>query len=339
MRIQYSPSISIFLSVLIIISACQGGAHRMYMDSNGSHAAETGYAKEERHAALAPSVALANEYVGTHTQNGNGLVLSVPSSDGVLVPMEQSEHTLQPHSALSDKNAIEEVVQGQDEKKEEVSQASPDLTAWFQRFVDVLDHAEEWNEVAGVLAEGRRHGYLDKSVAWDDDQYTPLHYAAESGNLKVIEELVKRDKIPVDITTGERKRTSLQFATSSGHLPIVKFLVGAGAKVGHVDKQGSNALHYAAAGCDEPSVAIIGFLTQSSETDLICSKVGEKFSVLALALHAANIRLVNYLVDNYPDIIPTAGSEEGQRLLKYANALHDEAVKDKLTRAMETGKT
>ena len=213
-----------FLCVFIIMSACQGGTHRMYMESNGSQA--TGHAKEESRIALALSAALVSGHSDTNTQHGNGSLLPASSSNGspgTLAPTEQSVQVPRPSSAASETKLNEAIVPSQDEKKEEVWQASADHEAWFQRFVDAVDHAEEWDEVAGILAEGRRRGYLDKTVEWDDDQYTPLHYAAEEGNLKVVEELVKKDNIPVDIITDGRGRTPLQFAASAGHLQIVEF--------------------------------------------------------------------------------------------------------------------
>ena len=93
MRVLYF--LSIFLSVLVIVSACQGGTHRMYMESNGSQA--TGHAKEESHIALAPSTALLSGHSDTNTQNGNGPVLPAPSSSGspgTLAHTEQSVYAL-----------------------------------------------------------------------------------------------------------------------------------------------------------------------------------------------------------------------------------------------------
>lgn len=72
----------------------------------------------------------------------------------------------------------------------------------------------------------------------------PLHYAAETGNLKVVQELVKDENILVDLKAGELERTPLQFAASEAHLNVVKFLVASKADVNYADKQGSNALHY-----------------------------------------------------------------------------------------------
>jgi len=46
-----------------------------------------------------------------------------------------------------------------------------------------------------------------------DGQYTPLHYAAEEGDLDVIKELIETYKIPVDIKTGIHKRTPLRLAS------------------------------------------------------------------------------------------------------------------------------
>ena len=245
MRVQCF--LSVFLSVFVMVSACQRSVDRMYMDSNDSPA--TRQVKEESRASLIPSQALISNSLDTDFQNGHGSSLPIASSNDALASTEQSVHVLQPHSTISDKGTIAEAVQGQDEKKEEISQASSNLTDWFQRFVDTVDHAEEWAEVAGLLAEGRRCGYLDKGVVWGDDQYTPLHYAAEVGDLDVTEELVKKYNIPVDIRTDGYQRTPLHLAALRGNLEVVQYLVNkAASDLNAVDSAESNALHYAALG-------------------------------------------------------------------------------------------
>ena len=50
-----------------------------------------------------------------------------------------------------------------------------------------------------------------KNVEWEDDQYTPLRYAAQKGDLDVVEELIEKHGVPVDIKTGIYQRTPSTF--------------------------------------------------------------------------------------------------------------------------------
>lgn len=297
MRIQYF--LSVFLSVFVMVSACQRGVDRMYMDSNGSHA--SGHEKGENHASLIPSQALISGLLKTDTQNSNEPTSLVPSSNGPLTPTELSIHALQKQSTGSEVKPAGGVVQGQDEKKEEASQASPELTAWFQRFVDVLDHAEEWDEVAGLLAEGRRCGYLDKGVSWDDDQYTPLHYVAEEGDLEVVQELIEKYGIPVDIRTKEYQRTPLHLAASNGQLAVVKYLLSQKAFLYATDKDGSSPLHYAVLGVKGKANTEVAACLHDKGADLRIVLKG--FNLLHLAIKVGNLSLVEYLLKQCPTLV------------------------------------
>jgi ankyrin repeat protein len=67
------------------------------------------------------------------------------------------------------------------------------------------------------LAQGEEGGYLSEHVEWNDDMYTPLHYAASMNDLEVVEELIRKYHIPVEIKTGDFKRTPLHLAALEGH--------------------------------------------------------------------------------------------------------------------------
>jgi ankyrin repeat protein len=68
------------------------------------------------------------------------------------------------------------------------------LDAWFHSFVDA--NANEWNTVARSLAEGNEGGYLSEYVEWDNNMYTPLHYAASMGDLDTVDKLIGKYNIP-----------------------------------------------------------------------------------------------------------------------------------------------
>ena len=320
MRIPYS--LSVFLSVFVVAGSCQGVAHRMYMDSNGSHA--TGDSKKKNHASFTPSEAIVSEAPDTNAQNGNGPILPATSSNGALATTAQSVHALQQPSSALEKKPAEEVVQSisTDEKKEEASQYSLDLEMWFHRFVDAVDHAEEWDEVAGILAEGRRRGYLDKTVEWDDDQYTPLHYVAEGGDLEVVQELIEKYHIPVDIRTGGGKRTSLHLAALQGQLAVVKYLISKRAFLHATDKDGSHPLHYAVLGVKgQVNTEVVAYLHDKGVNLEIVLK---GFNLLHLAIKVGNVSLVNYLLAQCPDLIHQ--EIEGITPLAYAQAKRETSI-------------
>jgi ankyrin repeat protein len=137
------------------------------------------------------------------------------------------------------------------EGKEEAGQDG--LNAWFESFVDVVDvgNAKEWDALATSLDQEKEGGYLDKNVEWEDDQYTPLHYAAQKGDLDIVEELIEKHGVPVDIKTGTYLRTPLQLAALEGNLKMVTYLVDKGAKWNAIDSAKSNAPHYAASEIQE----------------------------------------------------------------------------------------
>jgi ankyrin repeat protein len=60
--------------------------------------------------------------------------------------------------------------------------------------------------------------------------YTPLHFAANNGNMTIVRELLRRGA-NVHISTDQEASTPIAFAAGNGHLDIVKELVSAGAIV------------------------------------------------------------------------------------------------------------
>ncbi len=189
--------------------------------------------------------------------------------------------------------------QGPSEPSELGGTSSAAAENWFESFVNMVDNAETWKEVTQVLDQG--NGYLEQLVPWDDDQYTPLHYAAEKGDLGVVKELIQRRGVPVDIRTGHQ-RTPLHLAALEGNLEIVEYLIAKNADIKSVDKEGSNALHYAALGTDgELNTAIVRYLVEQKKMDpSLC--LGGQYNLLFLAIEANNMSLVRYIMENYKEM-------------------------------------
>ena len=180
-----------------------------------------------------------------------------------------------------------------------------DHETWFHEFVNAVENPEvwTWNDIETVLHKGRSLGYLTRPIAWDDDEYTPLHYAAEVGDLDVVQELTEKYKIFVDIAVGTYKSTPLHLSALKGHLEVVKYLISKGADWRAVDSKKSNSLHYASLGIKgHYNTEIVKFLIEGQRADYK-SLANNEFSLLYLAIKAANVDLVRYIADKFPALL------------------------------------
>ena len=138
--------------------------------------------------------------------------------------------------------------------------------------------------------------------------------------------MINNRNVPVNIKAGEINRTPLHFAASAGKLKVVKSLVEVHhADIDALDKEGASALHYAAAGGqEEVSKKVVKFLVEKGADPN--KLVNNKFSVLALAINAGNIAVVQYLITSPATLIPTADSKEGKHLIKLAESLYEDTI-------------
>ena len=305
MRIQYSPSISVFLSVLITVSACQGDAHRMYMDNNSDPSATSQSAKAHDASAMSLQV-ITDTLPVVHPKEASVETSSAtpsPSSSAGGSPMSAQITSMQENKEPEDAKLIAVTANEATDAQVAPAYSPEDHENWFHEFVNAVDNAEELDEITSVLDKGNTLGYLTQSIAWDDDQYTPLHYVAEEGDIEVMKELIEARKIPVDIRTGECKRTPLHLAALEGNLETAKYLMGKGADPNVCDTEQSNALHYAASGIKgENNTRVVKFLIEGEYADYK-SLADDKFSLLYLAIKASNIDLVHYIVEQRPDLV------------------------------------
>ncbi|MEM7055789.1 MAG: ankyrin repeat domain-containing protein, partial [Bacteroidota bacterium] len=130
---------------------------------------------------------------------------------------------------------------------------------------------------------------MSKTYDWEDDTYTFLHYAAEKGDIEVVEELVKNRKVSVDVKTGQRGRTPLQFAAVKGHLEVVKYLIAQGANVNEKDNEEGYVLHYATIG---GNIDVVKFLIDRSAKVDVQDQDG--FTILHVAARFNKLELAKY---------------------------------------------
>ena len=85
----------------------------------------------------------------------------------------------------------------------------------------------------------------DLGDAANNEGMTALHYAAEKGDLAVVQFLVEHG---ADIKAQDNvlSRSAIHFAAENGHLDCIKFLTEKGADLLDRDSYGASALHYAA---------------------------------------------------------------------------------------------
>ena len=79
----------------------------------------------------------------------------------------------------------------------------------------------------------------------DKRGFTILHYACISGDIELVEVLIKTYKAEIDETNLD-KQTALHLAINTGYMNIAKYLVKQGSDIFIKSSSGQNVLHYAA---------------------------------------------------------------------------------------------
>jgi len=87
-------------------------------------------------------------------------------------------------------------------------------------------------------------------------QDTPLHKAANQGEIDAVQEILDAGEIAVD-EPGAAERTALQRAVGGGHLELATFLIERGANVNKKDKAGRTSIHWASIGGNHECIAML----------------------------------------------------------------------------------
>jgi len=296
MRKVFSPHLC--LRILIIVTACQKGSNLLHMDG-ASQATIKNYSPEEKKHDMVDE--RCQDSV-TQCVTPQVASLSAKSAYGVLLSMGE---LTDPSASLSNLKVLEQDLNKGIKTKEAIPQSPSDFLAWFYAFIDAVNDAEKWSDVEEVLEEGKKCQYLFKTSGWEDDEYNPLHYAAQVGDEEVVKELVEKYSVPVDLKTGIFQRTPLHLAALRGHISTVRYLVSKEAHWGSTDYTSANVLHYAALGMQgrENTEVVRFFLDEMGIDPTVANNMlPGKINLLHLAIEAENVTLVQYLLQNYPSL-------------------------------------
>ncbi|CDW76924.1 nad(+) adp-ribosyltransferase-3 [Stylonychia lemnae] len=120
---------------------------------------------------------------------------------------------------------------------------------------------------------------------------TPLHFASSKGHLEIVKVLIEEGNSQVD-QKNTKCQTSLCLAAQQGHLKVVEYLVSKGANLHGLDKQGKSPLIHAII---NGHLHIVSFLLRQGVSPNY--KDASENSILHYACAYGWINIVRYLVD------------------------------------------
>jgi len=287
----------------------------------------------------------------TKVSSNNARQLSIFTRQDDSLSPNKADIATSEASNLSKKRPATAQVSMKDEasKKEKLS---PSHNEWFVSFAEVTKQIEQdtedgtaWDNMEQLLNEGAKNQFLKESITYANDsnltseyEYTPLHYAAAKGLLRLVKKLVEQHDIPVDIQTQDNKNTPLHLAASNGHLDVAKFLVERSIDLNSIDSEGGSAVHYAAAGRNgEINRDVIEYLVEKGANFLRLAKNGS--SPLSAAVFAGNMSVIEYWVDTYmnnPDPNVDELTTKALKLAKYRkeNIAQEREIQSDIVRSL-----
>lgn len=164
--------------------------------------------------------------------------------------------------------------------------------------------------------------------AYDSEEYTALHRAAQHGNLDIVKLLVKhnafldydqRVTVSPDEKVYQTPYSPLGLAVQEGHIEIVKFLLDKGASIDYLDSTGQTALHLAV---QQGHAKIVKLLLEhgaspdieDSEDDYPMLEV--PYIPILDAARKGDLEVINALIENGADL--KVGDRNGDTALGHA---------------------
>jgi ankyrin repeat protein len=166
----------------------------------------------------------------------------------------------------------------------------------FQNFVALLeDNDTRIEQIEDLLHEVDN---LQTFYEYDEDMCNFIHYAAGHGECQVVELLIEKMRVPIDIKSGDGK-TALHFAAAEGWGDVVKYLVDKGADLNAQDDNGDTPVYYAIR-YKYPSLAKILI---ESDRALLMTKNDNGYTPLHMAAGLGFTELIETLIKRQPDLI------------------------------------
>jgi ankyrin repeat protein len=171
----------------------------------------------------------------------------------------------------------------------------------FQNFVSLLE-----DEDTPLLQIGNYLYDVDNLQAlyeYDEDMCNFIHYAASHGERQVVELLIEKMGVPINIRSSHGK-TALHFAAMGGWDDVVSYLLSKGADLNMKDYNGDTPVYY----CIRYKYPSLAKVFIESDKALLMTQNDDGYSVLHMAAGFGFTELIKILIKKQPELINLANN-------------------------------
>ena len=173
----------------------------------------------------------------------------------------------------------------------------------------LLHYASEGNSLEIVKYLLENHADIDVNLL-NDDGDSALAIACKKGNLEIVENLLRKSGVDLNIQFGKSKNTLLHYASKGGNLEIVKYLLEnhADIDINLLNDDGDSALAIAS---EKGNLEIVKLLLRKSGVNVNIHYGKSKNTLLHYASEGNNLEIVKYLLENHADIDVNLLNDDG----------------------------